>query len=130
MLYGLFTLVALQAAGDLIADLLSLPVPGMVIGLLLLLGYLNARGRLLGREAAVPDGLVRLAKGLHDHFGLLFVPAGAGVVANLGLFAKDGFGLLLTVLLSTVLTIAITAMVAARRAATRPVAAAEAAELG
>jgi holin-like protein len=128
MLYGLLTLIVLQLAGDLIAELLSLPVPGMVIGLLLLLAYLNARGRLLGREAAIPDGLVRLAKGLHDHSGLLFVPTGAGVVANLDLFAKDGLGLLLTVLLSTMVTIAITAIVAARRGATRPVA--EAAELG
>jgi holin-like protein len=127
MLYGLLTLIALQLIGNLIADLLSLPVPGMVIGLILLLTYFGLRG-FLGKETAIPDGFVQLAKGLHDHFGLLFVPAGAGVVANLDLFAKDGVALLLTVLLSTIATIAITAIVARRRATTRLAADSAAAE--
>ena len=53
--------------------MLNLPIPGAVIALLLL-SALTLRGRW-------PDVLGRMAKSLRDHFGLLFVPAGAGISA-------------------------------------------------
>ncbi|MGA9014020.1 MAG: CidA/LrgA family protein [Acetobacteraceae bacterium] len=52
--------------------MLNLPIPGAVIALLLL-SALTLRGRW-------PDVLGRMAKSLRDHFGLLFVPAGAGIL--------------------------------------------------
>jgi holin-like protein len=122
MLHAILTLVALQLAGDLIADCTSVPVPGMVIGLVLLLAGLGLRARVVGAEHAVPEELTRLAKGLHDHLGLLFVPAGAGVVANFSYLATDGAALLAAVLVSTGMTIAVTALIMARRRAGRPIA--------
>ena len=113
MLYAVLTLFALQFLGDGIAALLSLPIPGMVIGLMVLLLGFGLRGSLLGRERAVPEAFERVAKSLHDHFGLLFVPAGAGIVANLGLVASDGAALLVTIVLSTTTTVAMTALIAA-----------------
>ncbi len=115
MLYAVLTLFALQFLGDLTAALLSLPIPGMVFGLLALLLGFGLRGALLGRERAIPEAFERVAKSLHDHFGLLFVPAGTGIVADLGLVASDGAALLATILLSTVTTIAITALIAANQ---------------
>jgi holin-like protein len=112
MLYAVLTLFALQFLGDVIAAMLSLPIPGMVIGLMLLLLGFGLRGSLLGRERAVPDAFERVAKSLHDHLGLLFVPAGAGIVANLSLVASDGAMLLVTILLSTVTTVALTGLIA------------------
>jgi putative effector of murein hydrolase LrgA (UPF0299 family) len=65
--------------GDLIAGLLAIPVLGMVIGLVLLLADLGLDRRWLGPERAVPQTIRQLAKGLHDNFGLLFLPAGLKV---------------------------------------------------
>jgi holin-like protein len=115
MLYAVLTLIALQCLGDLIAAATSLPIPGMVIGLMLLLCSLGIRSWRLGSQRAVPDALNRVAGTLHGHFGLLFVPAGVGVVANIDRLETDGLALLAAVLLSTAVTIAITAMIAAWR---------------
>ena len=115
MLHAVLMLVALQCFGDLISAAASLPIPGMVLGLVSLLSVLSLRGWRLGRERAVPDALNRVAGSLHGHFGLLFVPAGAGVMANIDMLATEGLPLLATVLLSTAATIATTATVAAWR---------------
>ena len=98
-------LLALELAGDLLSAWLGLPVPGPVLGLALLLAVLAARGRRLGAEHAVPPGLNAAAKALHDHLGLLFVPAGAGLVAHLGLLGEQGPALLAAVVLGTAATV-------------------------
>jgi holin-like protein len=115
MLYAGLALVALQCLGDLIAAAGSLPIPGMVIGLILLFCGLSVRGWWLGSQRAVPGALNRLAGSLHSHFGLLFVPAGVGVVANIDRLAMDGPALLAAVLISTAVTVAVTATIAAVR---------------
>jgi holin-like protein len=115
MLHAAATLIVFQYIGQVIADAVALPIPGVVIALLLLLSALTLRGWWLGPGHAVPDVLGRLAKALHDHFGLLFVPAGAGIVDNFGRFSAHVPALLAAVLLSTIATIAVTALVVARR---------------
>ena len=128
MLYAAATLIVFQYLGQVIADAVALPIPGLVIALLLLLSALTLRGWWIGPGSAVPDALSRMAKALHDHFGLLFVPAGAGVVDNFGRLAAHVPALLAVVLLSTIATIAVTALVATRRSVTVPVHTAIAAE--
>lgn len=100
-------------------------MPGMIIGLVLLLAGLWLRGRLLGAEHAVPEELNCTAKGLHDHFGVLFVPAGAGVIANADHLAANAAALLATVVISTVTTIAVTALIVAMHRAERAAATAQ-----
>ncbi len=65
MLNAVLALIALQLAGEFLVELAGFPVPGMVVGLLLLLGLLALRGRLLGAERAIPAGLDGVAKALH-----------------------------------------------------------------
>jgi putative effector of murein hydrolase LrgA (UPF0299 family) len=115
MLYAVLTLVMLQCLGDLISAAASLPISGMVIGLMLLLSGLTIRSWWLGSERAVPEALNQVTGSLHGHFGLLFVPAGVGVVANIDRLQADGLALLATVLLSTAVTIAVTAVIASWR---------------
>lgn len=112
MLNALLLLLALQVTGDTLVALVGLPIPGMVIGLVLLLAILAARGRWLGAERAVPPGLDAAAKGLHDHLGLLFVPAGAGIVAHFGLLGVEGPALLLAVVVGTATTIGLVGRIA------------------
>lgn len=117
MLNAVLALIALQLAGEFLVELAGFPVPGMVVGLLLLLCLLALRGRLLGAERAIPAGLDGVAKALHGHLGLLFVPAGAGILAQAVPLAADGVAILVAVLLSTVATIAVTARLASGRSA-------------
>ena len=128
MLYAAAALIVFQYIGQMIADAVALPIPGVVIALLLLLSALTMRGWWLGPGRAVPDVLSCMAKALHDHFGLLFVPAGVGIVDNFGRLTAQVPALLAAVLLSTIATIAVTALVAARRPSRVPLGNAAAAE--
>ena len=73
MIRGLIILLGFQGAGEIVSRLLSLPIPGPVIGLVLLLAFLIRRGKI-----DAPIDVV--ASALTKHLGLLFVPAAAGVV--------------------------------------------------
>ncbi len=112
MPYAMLTLIGFQLLGDVIADIMSLPLPGMVIGLVLLMAILWVRGQVRGPETAVPESLSRVAKGLHDNLGLLFVPAGVGVMANLQNLAADAVGLFTAVVVSTLATVTVTGLTA------------------
>lgn len=97
-------LLACQLAGEAITMVTGVPVPGPVIGMVLLFIGLMIRG-------GVPDGLQQTATGVLNHLSLLFVPAGVGVMAHLGLLEAEWDALLVAVVGSTVATIAVTALV-------------------
>ena len=77
MIRGLTVLLLCQFAGELVAAVTRVPVPGAVLGMVLLLGWLQ------WRRPAPEAGTVRAAEALLKHLQLLFVPAGVGVVAYL-----------------------------------------------
>lgn len=77
MIRGLTVLLLCQFTGELLAAVTRVPVPGPVIGMVLLLGWLQ------WRRPAPEAGTVRAADALLKHLQLLFVPAGVGVVAHL-----------------------------------------------
>lgn len=82
MIVGLTWLVGLQLLGELVVRVLDLPVPGPVVGMLLLFVLLRLR-----RDEDGP--IVRAGSALLRHLQLLFVPAGVGVVAYLGVLGRD-----------------------------------------
>src|SRR5689334_20334013 len=73
-LRGLALLLLLQALGESLAHALSLPFPGPVIGLVLLLPLLHWPG--------VRESVSAVAEFLLAHLSLLFVPVGVGVIAS------------------------------------------------
>lgn len=77
MINGLMWLMACQLVGEVIVRLLDVPVPGPVVGMVVLFGLLQLRRS--GDEATV----VRAADGLLQHLQLLFIPAGVGVIVYL-----------------------------------------------
>ena len=85
---------------------LHLPVPGPVIGMVLLFAALVLRGR----PVALPLGAT--ADALLGNLGLLFVPAGVGVVLYLPLLARDWAPISLAVVAGTLLGIAATGRLA------------------
>lgn len=107
MIAGLIVLLGCQLAGQLVSDLLGLPVPGPVLGLVILLVWLELR------EPATDSGLARVCQGLLRHLQLLFVPAGVGVVQYLSLLAGAAVPLVVGLLVSWVVALGVTTGVAA-----------------
>jgi len=102
MIGALATLLSLQLAGEILVRLLALPLPGPVLGMILLFAVLALRG-------TAPRTLEDAANGLLRHLSLLFVPAGVGIVVHLDRVAQAWLPLLVTVIASTALTILVTA---------------------
>jgi len=104
MLIGLLTLLLCQLFGEWIVLALGLPVPGPVVGMVLLLV-----GLIFKRE--VPDLIRQPAEGLLRHLALLFVPAGVGLMVHAELIAAEWLAIMAALLISTVVTILVTALV-------------------
>ncbi len=94
-----------QLVGEAMHRLLHLPLPGPVLGMALLAVVLLLRRR----EPEEP--LQQTSGALLRWFGLLFVPAGAGVFANLGLLRAAWLPVVVTLVVSSMLTAAVTALV-------------------
>ncbi|SKA37675.1 holin-like protein [Enhydrobacter aerosaccus] len=102
MLEAATWLLAFQLAGEAAARLFQLPVPGPVIGMVMLAIALMAYPALADRLRGVVDGLL-------SNLGLLFVPAGVGVSLHLGLLEREWLPITVALLVSTVAGILVTA---------------------
>lgn len=103
MLQGLSILLVAQLAGEAVARGLDLPVPGPVIGLVLLAGGLLVMAARPGIDIE-KFGVVRASGHLIAMLGLLFVPAGVGVVQQMHLVGQYGWAIIATLVLTTLVT--------------------------
>ncbi len=102
MLPGLLGIVAAQLAGEFLAALLGLPVPGTILGIALLLAaLLILRPKPEASVFAAADELL-------GWLPLLFVPAGAGLILYLHLFAEQWLPVVAGVLLSWLAAVLVT----------------------
>jgi len=101
---ALAVLLVFQLIGEVLVQFAGLPIPGPVIGLLLLFLSLCVRGSL-----AAP--LRDTANGLLQHLSLLFVPAGVGVMVHFSRVAGEWLPILAATIISTALAIAVSALV-------------------
>ncbi len=109
---GAFLLLLLcELAGEIVRTLLHLPVPGPVIGMAVLAALLIARDRGRRHEAFPASSLDAVANQLIASLGLLFVPAGVGVIAQAGLLRSQWLPILGGLVGSTLLSLAVTALV-------------------
>lgn len=104
MIHAIALVLGMQLAGEGIARVAGLGIPGPVIGLVLLAGLLAGLPSL--RETVAP-----LASTLLGHLSLLFVPAAVGLIQHLNVFANDFWPLILALSVSTLLTLMVTAVV-------------------
>lgn len=102
-LKGLAYLLLAQSAGEALARLAGLPLPGPVLGLLILLVALN------WERVRAPVGAA--AEVLLAHLSLLFVPVGVGVMTHVGLITQYGARMLVVIVVSTGVGLAVTALV-------------------
>jgi holin-like protein len=102
MLRALAILLSFQLVGEILVRALALPVPGPVLGMLLLVLLLLWRG-------SVPTELRTTAQTLLSHLSLLFVPAGVGVMTHSAMLQREWLPLVLTLLGSTLIALLVTA---------------------
>ena len=98
MLSALTQLLIFQLIGEVFARWLALPVPGPVIGMLLLFASLVLRG-------GADKELQTTSQTLLQHLSLLFVPAGTGVMLHVGRLADEAWPIAIALVASTVLGI-------------------------
>lgn len=76
MINGALWLLGCQLVGEVVVRSLGLPVPGPVLGMVLLFGVLSVR------RPGPESGTLRVADGLLRHLQLLFVPVTVGIMVH------------------------------------------------
>jgi holin-like protein len=102
-LQGITVLLVLQSLGEILSRLLHWPLPGPVVGMLLLLLGLT--------QPWVQQCVGSVAEFLLSHLSLLFVPVGVGVMTHLALLSQYGLRIGIVLVLSTWVSLAVTAWV-------------------
>lgn len=103
MIESLAVLLLCQLAGEAVVGLTGLPVPGPVLGMVLLFAGLAVRGR-------VPAPLQAVSGTLLSSFSLLFVPAGVGIMLHVGRLEDAWLAIGAALLGSTAVAVAVTAL--------------------
>jgi len=103
MIHALTLILSCQLAGELAVRYLGLPVPGPVLGMLLLLAWLFIKG-------GVSENLEKTTSDLLEHLSLLFVPAGVGVIVHWEAIRNEWQALTLALVASTVIALAVTSL--------------------
>ncbi|KIL99943.1 Antiholin-like protein LrgA [Paramagnetospirillum magnetotacticum MS-1] len=103
MLPYITVLLLCQLAGEVLVRLSGWPLPGPVVGMVLLFTGLVIRGR-------IPSGLDLAVKAILSNFALLFIPASVGVMVHLKLIAEEALPIAAAVLGSTFATIVVSGL--------------------
>lgn len=117
MIQGLAVLLLFQSIGEALAQLTDAPVPGPVIGLVLLLAALVVQQR-RGKAEWAP--LAQAADGLLAHLSIFFVPAAVGVMLYWEPLAREGLAWIVAIVASTAASIAVTALFLRHRLGAQP----------
>lgn len=96
MIKWIVAVLGFQLFGEVSTVVLKLPVPGPVIGMLLLFAVLS-------RIGGPPAELERLSNGLLRHLFLFFIPAAVGVTAYIALVADQLAAVVVAVVASSAL---------------------------
>lgn len=104
MIASIAALLVLQLVGTIIIRLTGIPLPGPVVGMLILFAFLLWRG-------ATPAPFEATTRGLLQNLALLFVPAGVGIITHLRAVADQWFALAVTLIASGSIAIVVTGFV-------------------
>ncbi len=104
MIEGFLVLLSFQLAGEALAHVAHLPIPGPIIGLVLLLGWAQLGG-------GVAESGKQVALGLLSNLGLMFVPVAAGISFQLRALGNAAWHVGWIVVVTTAFTLVVTAAV-------------------
>lgn len=97
----LFVILLICFVGELLHRLLKLPIPGNVLGMIILF-------LLLCTGVIKIEMIEDISRFLLDHLAFFFIPAGVGLIACLGILEKNWLPLLSICLIITVVVMVIT----------------------
>lgn len=92
---GLLILLVFLVTGNLIQHWFELPLPGSILGMLLLLGTLMLLGK-------IPESLQRITQTLAPLLPLFIIPVSVGIVTQEALIREHGLMLLAILLVSLI----------------------------
>ncbi|HEY9845546.1 MAG TPA: CidA/LrgA family protein [Candidatus Caenarcaniphilales bacterium] len=104
MIEGFTIFLVFQLLGEASAHGFGWPVPGPVIGLILLFAV-------LWLHRSPSTSLFEAAEALHRHLSLLFIPAGVGIMLYYPLLVREWVAIIASITVSTVVGLAVTAWV-------------------
>lgn len=102
MIGAIAVLLLMQLVGTLLTQFAHIPLPGPVVGMLLLFAYLLWR-------RAVPKALAQTAHPILENLSLLFVPAGVGIIAHWRAAADQAGAIALVLVGAATITLLVTA---------------------
>ncbi|MBP0615142.1 CidA/LrgA family protein [Jiella mangrovi] len=103
MLQALTAILLCQLAGETISAASGLPLPGPVIGMVILFAVLAIR-------KGVPKDIGAVGDTLLSNLSLLFVPAGVGIMQHAARLEDEALPVIVALVVSTLVTIAVTAL--------------------
>ena len=103
-LNGITLLLIYQLAGEISVLLLRIPVPGPVLGMVMLFLTLALRKR-------STESLDSASSALLSHLSLLFVPAGVGMMIHFDRIINEWLPITIALVLSTIITMMATAAI-------------------
>lgn len=98
-------IVGIYLMGELLSKNFKLPIPGNIIGMLLLFILLCTN---IVKVTQIED----VSNFLLDHLAFFFIPAGVGLLNSFNIVKDNFLGLIIICLLTTIVTIASTGLVA------------------
>ncbi|TFF27765.1 CidA/LrgA family protein [Jiella endophytica] len=113
MLKALTAILLCQLAGETISAASGLPLPGPVIGMVILFAVLAIR-------KGVPKDIGTVGDTLLSNLSLLFVPAGVGIMQHAARLEAEALPVVTAIVVSTLVTIAVTGFVMAKLGGSRP----------
>jgi holin-like protein len=94
-------ILAICFIGEVLNKLLNIPIPGNVIGMIILLISLLTG---LIKLEAIED----VAEFLLKHLAFFFVPAGVGIISSMDIIKANLFPMLVVILLSAIVVMVVT----------------------
>ena len=97
-------ILGIYLVGELLSTSLHLPIPGNILGMVILF-------ILLCTKIVKVDNISTVTKFLLDHLAFFFIPAGVGLMASLGIIKSTWWQLLIVCILTTTITIGVTGII-------------------
>ena len=94
-------LLSIYFAGEILSKLLNLPVPGSIVGMILLFVLLTS-------NIIKVEKVENLANFFLDHLAFFFIPASVGLMTSFASLKGSIFKIILLCILTTIIVIAVT----------------------
>lgn len=94
-------ILGIYLLGEIISSMLSLPIPGNILGMIILFILLYTKTIKLNQIANVTNFLL-------DHLAFFFIPAGVGLMSSVGIIKATWLQLLIVCVVTTIVIIAVT----------------------